>query len=174
MAKKSRQNLIIDGYNLIEAAPEMFAKMPSLEGRRKHLLKLLVSTPRLRDSDILVVFDGKSPSNTAKKYSFRGIRVKFSGNQQEADQIIQHIIRTEASSKNLTVVSSDREILNTARDHRAQTLTAQEFWKRNRKISVTDKNQNNSAANHQPDLTKREVKEWLKIFKQNRPGEDEI
>jgi len=99
MTQESRQNLVIDGYNLIEAAPEMFAKMPNLESRRDHLLKLLISTPRLRDSSITVVFDGKLPIGKPKKGSFRGIRVIFSGDQQEADQIIQQAITDAKAGK---------------------------------------------------------------------------
>jgi len=173
MNREAKHYLVIDGYNLIQAAPELFQKMATLENRREHLLKLLISTPQIKKSRVTVVFDGKSPVGKPAKYNIQGIGVIFSGDQQEADQIIQQIIRTRASSQKLVIISSDHEIVNTARDHHAQSQTAREFWQKIRKKSISPKQRQKSALTTQSELSDREVQEWLNIFQRKQPSDDE-
>jgi predicted RNA-binding protein with PIN domain len=165
--------LIIDGYNLIGAAPEAFTKMPALENRREHLIRMLQSTPHLRNSKIIIVFDGDSSKGKPKKYQFHNIEVIFSGDQQNADQVIQEIIRQNSSSKSLHIISSDREIQNSARDHHAHLSSSQEFWKQLRKNHSNKAIPKESKTVNKQELSQREVQEWLTIFKKGKPDDDE-
>jgi len=165
--------LIIDGYNMIEAAPGLFKKMPTLESRREHLIKIIQSTPHFRNVKIIVVFDGNSPKGIPKNYQQQNIQIIFSGNQQEADQIIQDMIRLESSGRPLHIISSDREIQNTARDHHAQINSSQEFWKKLRRNPSNKRDSNNSDTENKQELSQREVQEWLNIFRKGKPGDHE-
>ncbi len=173
MTQNLQKVLIIDGYNLIEAAPELFKKMPTLESRREHLIKIIHSTPHLRNVKIVVVFDGNSPKGIPKKYQQHNIQIIFSGDQQEADQIIQDMVRREASGKSLHIISSDREIQNTASDHHAQISSSQEFWKRLRRNQSIKRSSNKSDTANKEELSQREVQEWLNIFRKGKPGDHE-
>jgi predicted RNA-binding protein with PIN domain len=173
MTQNKSEYLIIDGYNVIEAAPELFKKMPALENRRDHLLRMIRSTPYLRNKKIIVVFDGSSPQGTPKKYRHHNIQVIFSGAQQEADQVIQDMIREESPRKSLLIISSDHEIQNTARDHNTQTSSSQAFWQQSRPRRSNQNKSHNTDYSKEKDLSQREVQEWLQIFKEGQQGNDE-
>lgn len=173
MTQNEPTYLIIDGYNVIEAARELFKKMPALENRRDHLLRMIHSTPQLRNQIIIVVFDGSSPRGTPKKYRHHNIQIIFSGDQQEADQVIQDMIRKEASGKSLHIISSDHEIQNTARDHHTRSSSSQKFWQQLRQNRSGQNNSKNTNNIREQEISKREVQEWLEIFKKGKQGNDE-
>jgi predicted RNA-binding protein with PIN domain len=174
MKNNLTQKLIIDGYNLIEAAPQVFQKMLTLENRRSHILKIIQSTPHLRSYEIVVVFDGNASKGKPMEYQQRHIQIRFSGTQQEADQVIQEMIRKEASGKSLHIISSDREIQNIARDHHAQVSSSQQFWKQLRRHPSNRKNSDEPHARNKEALSEREVQEWLEIFRKGKPEDYEI
>jgi predicted RNA-binding protein with PIN domain len=106
-------------------------------------------------------------------YRRNNIQIIFSGNQQEADAVIQKMIRQDASQNSIHIVSSDREIQNTARDHHARISSSQEFWRelRGQKSEQTSSNESESVRKEQ--LSKSEVQEWLDIFKKGKPEDHE-
>ncbi|OGB68510.1 MAG: hypothetical protein A2Y94_14085 [Caldithrix sp. RBG_13_44_9] len=161
------KKIIIDGYNLIKANPDIFSKMPDLESQRHHLLKILQSAPVLHGKEILVVFDGTTGQNFPPAEKKGRIQLIFSGKTQEADEVIQKLIRKNASSQMMQIISSDRSIKNTAKDHRVSTMTSQEFWKSllgNHIKTSRAVNEDSSSNRH---LSDNEIQEWLKLF-QNR------
>jgi len=173
MTQNKPEYLIIDGYNVIEAAPELFKKMAALENRRDHLLRMIQSTPHLRNKKIIVVFDGSSPTGIPKKYRHHNIHVIFSGAQQEADQVIQDLIRKEAPRKSLLIISSDQEIRNTARDHHARSSSSKAFWQQTRPNRSNQSESKTADYTKEQELSQHEVQEWLQIFKEGQQGNDE-
>ncbi len=167
----SISKIIIDGYNFIKAPGAILPKNESLELQRDHLIKLLHSLPTLRNQDITIVFDGNQPPVAINAPKFRRMKVIFSGAGKEADDIIQNIIRNEANPGNLQIVSSDRKIQFTAKDHGALITNSADFWSQ-----LQSRNKTKQSSGNQPnadsELSDKEVDEWLQIF-QNRSPEDD-
>jgi predicted RNA-binding protein with PIN domain len=160
-----RKKIIIDGYNLIKANPDIFSRMTGLESQRRHLQKILQSAPALHGQEILIVFDGASGYNLPRSEKKNRMQVIFSGKAQEADEVIQNLIRKKAPSNELLIVSSDQAIQNTAKDHQAASITSREFWKSLLGIPVETSRTSSDDISADRHLSEKEVQDWLKIFK---------
>lgn len=114
-------HLIIDGYNLLGV------RLPARsEAARDTLLRELASYRHRKGHPITVVFDGWQQGQPFEHREHRaGVQVVFSKRGERADQVIQRLVREYGSD--CAVVSSDHEIVATARAHGATVLTAQLF-----------------------------------------------
>lgn len=102
--------IIIDGYNLIGIAHK------DLQKKREELINMLINYRKIKGHDITVVFDGwKSGSNNEFKTVTGGITVIYSRLGIKADAVIKRMI--SESSKELIVITSDREISSHAWSH---------------------------------------------------------
>ncbi len=151
-------NYIIDGYNLGHKLPAAAAWLK--KGETERALPIILNYIRASlpgSGKIIAVFDGKAGVFPAVQHP-AGIRVKFSRKPQTADDIIREFIRHETAPKSWTVISSDNEIIYTARDMGAHVLSAKQF-------AVQKKTQKASAENsekYQPQNV--DVEAWLKLF----------
>lgn len=151
-------NYLIDGFNLGYKIPAIASLLKKGETEKAIPLILNHVSARLRGSnDIIVVFDGKSGITSFPSAQGR-IRVKFSRKPQTADDIIRQFIRNESHPKDWTVISSDNEIIFTARDMGAQVLNADQF------VSpiITSSKQKNNSEKYDPQNV--DVDSWLKLF----------
>lgn len=162
------KKIIIDGYNLIKSPRSAFPASGSLEAQRDHLLRILESAPALRDKVVTVVFDGGEPFPGPHTQKHGRIRLIFSGPQKQADDVIQGMIRRAAHPGELHIVTSDRQIQYTARDHGAYVTDSSIFWKMLHPGTAPPDNADEKPVDPLPD---REVEEWLKMF-QNRSDEE--
>lgn len=167
-----RKKIIIDGYNLIKANPAIFSKMSTLELQRMHLLKLLSSAPILQGHEVTVVFDGQSDSQQTRLQKKNWIRIIFSGKDLEADEVVQKLIRQQATREKLEIVSSDRKIQRTASDHQVMTISSQEFWKMLQPHPAKVVKSPDDEINPEQNLSKKELQEWLKIFRHRQNSVD--
>jgi len=165
--------IIIDGYNLIKSPQINYPDSGSLEGQREHLLRILHSSSLAAGNKIIVVFDGDQSHLPRRKLTFRGIQVIYSPKNKKADDIIREMIRRDSARQEMEIVSSDREIQNSARDHGAQATDSHAFWKRIHSPVPPDPGRN-SRPPEIPDreLTDKEVRKWLDIFKNGKPDEN--
>ena len=123
---------LIDGYNVIRPqanwSPHQFA------AARSRLIELLGQirwpVPVVR---IVVVFDAPDLHPKTLEWSSR-LQVCFVG--PSADSHIQETLRTSSSAQRFLVVSDDREILNTAKSHRALRYSVQWLLERRRPSSA--------------------------------------
>ncbi len=123
--------LLIDGYNvLFQSQLVGRGRGPQwLHAARNRLLKLLAS--RLTPDELSttqVVFDaprmGPAPPGLTQP---SGLSVCFAVDHDEADDLLEQIVREHPTPKQLTVVSSDQRIRRCARAKRATSLDAQTF-----------------------------------------------
>ncbi len=163
--------IIIDGYNVIMAAPDIFSRMPDLGAQRDHLVKLLQSYPGFRGKKIMVIFDGGQTGFPQHPASFGKIKIMYSRPEEEADDVIKRIIRENAARQSLTVVSSDRSIRNSAEDHAAGVMTASQLWKLLRSSSPKRKIDRDHPQDRE--LSDKEVNDWLRLFQKNTSGNHE-
>jgi predicted RNA-binding protein with PIN domain len=168
---KMANKIIIDGYNLILAVREDFPGNLDLEGQREHLLRVLNSSQQLKKFRLIVIFDGRSEVKNLAPSSGR-IRIIFSKGRKKADQIIQELVRKDPTPGQIEVVSSDREIQFTAKDHGAKVRESRDFWQQIRLKQNSKSGTGRNKTETDRSLSDREVREWLEIFKNKKSKND--
>lgn len=115
-----RKVYIIDGYNLLHASPELKRTLKSfgMDRARVDLLAALSSFARREGVDCIAIFDGVT-NDTAP-----GVRVISSRNRSADDLIREH---ARSAGRSLVVVSSDLEIVSTARTNLATIVPSKRF-----------------------------------------------
>ncbi|MBI3320779.1 MAG: NYN domain-containing protein [Candidatus Omnitrophica bacterium] len=131
--------LILDGYNVAHAVPELARQMDqSLQAAREALVRLCEAY-RARRGDIgklYVVFEGRDDSGFGPRAQPRGgVTVLFTQEGEEADRRILKLIESERGRGHCLVVSNDNEVANNARAFGARVISAQEFYRQARPVS---------------------------------------
>lgn len=115
--------LIIDGYNLLGRTGGLSG---SIETARESLLQALASYRHRKQHPITVVFDGWQQGQPTERHEHRsGVEIVYSKRGERADQVIQRLAREFGTG--CAVVSSDHEVMQSARASGAFVLSAQEF-----------------------------------------------
>ena len=118
--------VLIDGNNLLYAARNAEDERP-LVGR-SILCDTIGQWVRRRGERVHVVFDGPAPeANLAKQIGNPDISVSYSGGTS-ADAVIIDILDTDSAARRLLVVSTDGEIVRSAKRRRAKSIRSDEFW----------------------------------------------
>jgi uncharacterized protein len=116
-------HLIVDGYNLLGRTGAISGHM---ELAREALLRELAAYRHRKQHAITVVFDGWQRGQATEQREHRaGVQVIYSKRGERADQVIQRFAREYGAD--CAVVSSDLEIIGTARAHGALAIKAEEF-----------------------------------------------
>ncbi len=123
--------LILDGYNVIHAVPELARHLDrSLQSAREALVRLCQAY-RARRGDIerlYVVFDGRDAEAFGSSAQQQGsVTVLFTERPEEADARILRVIEAERGRR-CVVVSNDNEVANNARAFGARILSVQAFY----------------------------------------------
>lgn len=170
---------LIDGYNLLFTA--------GLEGRsrgkgwlaqaRQRLVSYLEThLPVDEHPRTLVVFDVSVDVLKARDRELEevrgsatsvgsGIQVAFAFDFEEADDMLESLIRKHSSPKSLTVVSSDHRIRKCALARRATSIGSDDFLNRlERPLLRSEAIAEEDAARADVKLSDSEVQEWLREF----------
>jgi len=120
-------HLIIDGYNLLAQISRIGGETSlRSEMARESFLRDLSAYRQRKSHVITVVFDGWQQGwGTERREHRLGLEVIFSRRGEKADQVIQRLAAEFGSD--CAVVSSDREIVDFAREQGAFVMKAQEF-----------------------------------------------
>lgn len=124
-------SLLIDGYNLLHATGILGRGIGpgGLQRARLALLNFLAES--LDPPDVphtAVVFDAReAPRGLPQVLDHRGITVRFAAEQEDADTLIEELIRRESAPRRLTVVSSDHRLQQAARRRRAAAVDS-DVW----------------------------------------------
>ncbi|MBL7075872.1 MAG: NYN domain-containing protein [Kiritimatiellae bacterium] len=125
------QTIIIDGYNVIYRVPRFNAQLDkSLQAGREALLRYCSEwKARRRDVDrFYVVFDGDSSVIGGEiAASAPGVRALYSKTGETADRRIRHMLDQADRNEQITVVSDDNEVRDSARVHHMRSMSALEF-----------------------------------------------
>ena len=124
------QTLIIDGYNVIHAIPEIEELLDeSLEAARIGLIRLLSEFKNSRKDieRIYVVFDGKAEMFDEETAVAPDITAVYTQSGKEADDKILEIIKDSRDPASITVISNDNFLYNNSRVHGARIKTVKEF-----------------------------------------------
>ena len=117
--------LIIDGNNVIKSS----AKTAPLRGKpfeqeRDRFVELLISYQKKTDERVTVVFDAGQKSTQGKE----GVEIIYSGRESTADDVIKAIVSRNLDS-DITVASSDKEVINYVKKMGQKTIGAQQIRK---------------------------------------------
>jgi predicted RNA-binding protein with PIN domain len=113
-------HLIVDGYNVTKTGyPDL-----TLEDQRSRLISALAALAARTGAEVTCVFDGAEVQVRVPAATLRRVRVRFSPAGQTADELIRRLARAEPSGRPVTVVSSDREVVDGVRRGGARTLTS--------------------------------------------------
>lgn len=101
--------LIVDGYNIINAWPELIElKEINLDHARKHLIDVLSNYRALKGNKVLIVYDGHQvKGGVEKKETITGIEVIYSSEGETADMVIEKIVPTLPKHSLVCVATSD-------------------------------------------------------------------
>ena len=159
-------SLIIDGHNLVPKMPGVSLADPDDEMK---LIKILQDYGRLRRKPIEVYFDKATPGMSGEKH-FGRVVAYFIQQGITADQsIMNRLKKLGRRAKNVTVVSSDRQVRKAAQAAHTKLMTSEEF--------VTDWQ---ALLEEEPELDPRsrllssdEVEMWEDIFRHGHPSSRE-
>ena len=166
------REVLIDAYNVMFAHPKIGPLVRrNNQAAREEFLVLVSQNRPAGASRIVVVFDAhRSPAPTTEtgrthQAYERGLHVVFA--PETADVWIQNRLRTAPDAKQITVITSDREILATVHAHQAEVLRVSEFLR----LPSRRHRQGPAAAgsDDKPShMSNRELKKWEELFEQKR------
>jgi predicted RNA-binding protein with PIN domain len=162
-------SLLIDGYNLLNAVGIIPRGVGpgTLERSRLALLNFLAES--LDDAEVprtTVVFDAgpDAPRGLPRLIEHRGITVRYASQYEDADALIEELIRAESAPRRLTVVSSDHRVQRAARRRRARAVDSDAWYaeivrgRRGRPKSTP------GPAKPNVPLLEEEVAQWVQRF----------
>ena len=120
-------SILIDGYNLLGALGKKKSEEPTDGAEaRETLIRRLSLYSQSKGHPVTVVFDAWRELTGLEHYEHRtGVQVVFTKRGERADQVIQRLARQYGRA--CAVVSSDLEIIQTAKSHGAFVMKSQEF-----------------------------------------------
>ncbi|HEV8481404.1 MAG TPA: NYN domain-containing protein [Candidatus Eisenbacteria bacterium] len=177
------RTIVIDGYNLILRSPAFRPDdRRDLAQARDKLVNLLSWAVGKGEVEFIIVFDGAETGFGPARASKSGrITVRFSKPPQNADQLIQEIVEElEDRGRTVTVVTSDLEVARHARTHGASVALSDLFAASLFPERVaTDLARQKAAAEPESGadkplgFSKKDMKEWMEMFSQQKKEEDE-
>ena len=161
--------LILDGYNVTHAVPELARHLDrSLQAAREELVRLCQAY-RARRGDIgklYVVFDGRDADAPVAHARQGGVTVLFTRKPEEADQRILRVIEAEGRRARCVVVSNDNEVCNNARAFGAGILSAQAFYLKARPLHAP-RAQPPTSSDGQPTLSTRDAQQITAAYRKH-------
>lgn len=153
---------LIDGHNLIGQLTDISLDDPNDEALLAQKLNGFAARTGRR---CVVVFDYGLPGGTSRM-STRAVQVVFASQRSSADRVMMERINKIPDPKGWVVVSSDNDVLATAKLRKMQTLTSAQFADllKSPPKPVIDVGE---AADVR--LSEDEVDEWLKLFGEDEP-----
>ena len=103
------ERLIVDGYNIIFAWPELSAlKDVNLQDARELLIATMADYAAMTRQKVTVVFDShRRPDAEASTQDVNGVQVVYSGRKTSADHVVERLLFDAKSNDELTVATSD-------------------------------------------------------------------
>ncbi|BCA84630.1 DNA-binding protein [Enterococcus saigonensis] len=143
-----KQLLIVDGYNMIGAWPELVSlkKAEKLEDARETLLSLLSNYAKYEGLEIIVVFDAQFVPGITQRYTKYQLQVIFTEEGETADSYIERVSgELNNALTQVTVATSDLAEQWVVFSQGALRTSARELYK-------TVQKTNKLIAEHQEDL----------------------
>lgn len=148
---------IIDGHNLIGHLRDIALDDPNDEAE---LVQRLIGFCARTRKRCVVIFDYGLPGGTSRM-STRSVQVVFASQRSSADRVMMERIKKLPDPRNWTAVTSDNDVMETARLRRMQTLTSGEFATLLERPPAPKIDPGEASDVR---LSEREVDEWMRLF----------
>ena len=127
--KAKQKYLLVDGYNLIYAWPELKEVLDvNLDGARGKLLDILSNYKAMTDYEVIAVFDAYRVKNSEQRASdYLNIHQVFTAEAQTADAYIERFTHEHGKKYDITVVTSDYLEQIIIRGAGAKLISSREF-----------------------------------------------
>ena|SRR5579862_4707660 len=160
---------LIDGYNLLHAMGVMRPRMgrTGLERARGQLIGMLAGVYGADAKCVTVVFDAAAaPRDAEREQHHRGITVRFAVDEEEADDLIEQLIRKASVPKQITVVSDDHRIQQAAHRRRCVVMRCDPYldWLDSHRRRPVEKKPTQDAPPKPEGVSRSETQRWLREF----------
>ncbi len=138
-------------------------KLPCDE--RSRTLVVFDVTVDVMKSQQWVSEDRTMPKIDLDRTAGEGIQVAFAFGFEEADDMLESLIRKHSVPKRLTVVSSDHRIQRCAKARRATAIDSEDYlqWLESRQQEPSPPSTRNESP-EDPPLSEEEVQRWMREF----------
>ena len=155
---------IIDGNNLIGSSPDISLDDPEA---RKKIIYILLRFQENKRNNIIVVFDGE-PDRSIKEHIVKDkFTVLFPKYECSADDRIKELINNHKNSRDVILITSDRELKFFAKDNGVKTINSIEFYFELKRVYRISGKKDATLKRINTELSDNEVKQWLKIFERD-------
>ncbi len=136
---------------------------PDLAGIDLEELADLVAGSRYRHEPVILVCDGPVRHH---RVAHPSVHVRFAGSGRTADDLIMRLVGRSTAPRRVTVVTSDREIIQTVRRRRATVIESDRFLGMLAEDHATIRPESPSASRSSPRhlVDQRQVDAWLRLF----------
>lgn len=115
---------LVDGNNVIG---QRVGWHRDKEGARRRLLEEMAQMARIRKIRISVVFDGHPDRSFPDGSSYRGVKILYARPGSDADTRLVELVEGSRERRNLTVVTSDRQLTARIRINGVRVVRSGEF-----------------------------------------------
>lgn len=124
-----RQYLIVDGFNVIFAWPELAAlAQANLEQARERLMEMLANYAAFTRTETVLVFDAyKVKGGRGERLDYHGVRVVYTKENETADAYIERLLHEIGKNEQVRLVTSDNLIQVSALRSGVLRQSAREF-----------------------------------------------
>lgn len=157
--------LIIDGNNVIGKRKTSVSDWRIV---RKNFIQEMAKYVAKTGRKVKIVFDGIEDSNYPDGIIFKGVQIFYAKPGKDADERIKSMIRNVSYSRDITVVSSDRDLRSYVMGQGAKVLTREYFRSEFKKLSKTEETENKESNPIVDD-----IKEWLNFFGLSEKNKEE-
>jgi predicted RNA-binding protein with PIN domain len=154
---------LIDGNNVIGQRVGWHRDKPA---SRRRFLGDLARFSGVKRARLAVVFDGAPDPDLPEGAVYRGVKVFYARPGADADARIIEIVERERNRKNLTVVTSDRQLTARVRVCGVQVMRSGAFRR------MLDETAVSSIDEDQPEVKDDELGQWLRYFGVDDDGPD--
>jgi len=171
------ERLIVDGYNIIFAWPELSAlKDVNLQDARELLIATLADYAAMTRQKVTVVFDShRRPDAEASQQDVSGVQVVYSGRKTSADHVIERLLFEAKPNDEVTVATSDGLQRDFALGRQIKTVSALTFKSQvdavlsNRNQQIGDSRARSDIARRLEDRLDAKTREQLERLRRGEP-----
>ena len=151
--------VLIDGHNLIGRLPDI-----SLADRddEAQLVSRLQAYAGRTGKRLTVVFDRGLPGGQSRALSGGRVEVVFAPTGRNADRVLIERVRRSRNPRGLTVVTSDREVIEAARQRGARVTHSEAFVGELEPAPAAP-----GGGKEDVHLSPEEVEAWLELFEED-------
>ena len=129
MRTNKKSFLLVDGYNVINAWPDLMdLQNISLDEARTRLIDCMAELASITGDHLILVFDSYKVKNAKRQvHGIKGIEVVFTEESETADNYIEKVVAKGARNEVYTVASSDSTIQSMVFGKGASRISANEL-----------------------------------------------